>query len=114
MTQNTIEMDMTRDYGIRENKLPNGEQLAIFRVANTALYQIAHAGNGKPVAIGDTDKDKFDSLTGMWTVPARAQEAITKYLETVWDRVKSKPVDVKPLSNETLTARSDREHKVKA
>lgn len=52
------------------NILPSGKQIAIFKVANTALYRVAFTDGGEVP----------EELSGMWTDPYKAQLAIKAYI----------------------------------
>lgn len=108
-----IEMDVSRDHGVEENLLPNGNKLAIFRVANTALYKVAHATSAKPLLMGEELEKVHGALLGMFTSPHSAQEALKSYLSGCWERVKKTENPSKPISATELNARSDKEQRAR-
>lgn len=65
---------MTQDQAIKELITPNGKQVGIYHVKNTALYKTAFQSGG----------ELPPELNGMFTDTHRAYEAARKYVERRW------------------------------
>ncbi len=63
--------ELERNHSIKGLKTPNGKEIGIYRVANTALYRIAF------VTGGEVPRE----LEGMFTAPSMAAKAIEAYLK---------------------------------
>ena len=74
MTESALNQ-VTRDQAIKDLITPNGKQLGIYHVKNTALYKVAFQSGG------ELPKE----LEGMWTDTSRAHDAAQKYLKKRWD-----------------------------
>lgn len=72
---------MTRERAIEELITPNGKQLRVYHVSNTALYKVAFESGG----------ELPEELDGMFTDVPRAQDAAQRYLKRKWDEAEKEP-----------------------
>lgn len=70
---------VTRDQAIKDLITPNGKQLGIYHVKNTALYKVAFQSGG----------ELPKGLDGMYTDTSRAYDAAVKYLKKKWDEAEA-------------------------
>lgn len=62
--------DAQRDFATKPYKTEAGKELGIYKVANTSLYRVAFKSGG----------ELPEKLSGMYTAPTMAAQAIESYL----------------------------------